>query len=296
MPGIKARGLIVPGALADIGLSSVSLTDDQAASLATWEQWGTEDITLALSGEDIDLVATVTGFVRDFSSGSFGSLRLAGSIDGGATWSYSETIEIKAAEHTEDSDRIPVAAQLHLAGTATGDVTVKAEIRTATSTSDCQFKSGTITTVRAADGATTYLGRTWAIRADTPEAAHNSWNNLVHNSVDFLNVRRLNGASNADQAWVEWETNPLLSGTWAFSLLHTAGSNRGIYTVTLDGATIATVDGYAASDTTTRSLVTGISVPTDGAKTLRIATSTKNPSSSSYRGVISALSLQRTGS
>jgi hypothetical protein len=79
--------------------------------------------------------------------------------------------------------------------------------------------------------------------------------------------------------------------------IHNTGSQRGIYTITLDGTSIgSTIDGYAGSGSdNVISTVTGITVATPGKKRLLVKMATRNPSNTtSYLGHLNAITLQRT--
>lgn len=91
----------------------------------------------------------------------------------------------------------------------------------------------------------------------------------------------------------------LLGGTWTIVLLHTATTDRGIYTIagSVDGVTfttLTTIDGYAGVLTQTRSEVPGVVVP-DLTRFIRLKMATKNASSSNYNSEISGLYGLRTG-
>ena len=68
----------------------------------------------------------------------------------------------------------------------------------------------------------------------------------------------------------------------------------GIATIKLDGATIGTIDLYAAAPAAYDSTITGITVSTDGAQTLQVVMATKNASSSGYQGNASWFTMWRT--
>jgi hypothetical protein len=93
--------------------------------------------------------------------------------------------------------------------------------------------------------------------------------------------------------------SPLRGGTWTFVLFHSATTNVGIYSIatSADGSAFsdrATVDGYAASLTQSRTPATGLVIP-DGDAFVRLKVATKNASSSGYFARFSALAGVRTG-
>lgn len=83
------------------------------------------------------------------------------------------------------------------------------------------------------------------------------------------------------------------AGTYDLILLHRRNTNRGIYTLQVDGATVATVDGYSGSASAIRTVTSGV-VLTDGQHRLRVLMATKNASSSSFFGAFSAFLLTKT--
>lgn len=84
------------------------------------------------------------------------------------------------------------------------------------------------------------------------------------------------------------------AGTYTLELLHLVSTNRGIYTVKVDAATVGTIDGYAAAFAYVRSSLTGI-VLTAGQHVLTFTMATKNASSSGYDALIERVILTRTG-
>jgi hypothetical protein len=121
---------------------------------------------------------------------------------------------------------------------------------------------------------------------------HTNWNTLsVDNACLHCGYRLSSGAQNAT---VSWDVT-LSPGTWTMAMVHHQDSNRGIYTVTLDGVSLGTVDGYnGALNRNTQSTIAGFSVTTPGKKRLAFTMATKNGSSSSYFGTLSAIQLFRT--
>ena len=79
-------------------------------------------------------------------------------------------------------------------------------------------------------------------------------------------------------------TVDLSPGTWSLKFFGYQGPGLGIATIKLDGATIGTIDLYAAAPAAYDSTITGITVSTDGAQTLQVVMATKNASSSGYQG------------
>lgn len=135
----------------------------------------------------------------------------------------------------------------------------------------------------------------WSIDLDvyTTPITQTNWNTFGVNANAINNGYKLStGAQNAEIGWdIE-----LPAGTWTISLLHTQGANRGIYTVSLDGASVGTIDGYAAGGGTFNVIsdLTGVRVTSGGKKRLLLKMATKNGASSAYFGSIQALTLRRT--
>lgn len=91
------------------------------------------------------------------------------------------------------------------------------------------------------------------------------------------------------------------SGTYQLDFTHLLGPDRGIYTIDIDGTTIGTLDGYAASFHTvgstgladaTMTTFTGIGL-TASAHVLRFTMAAKNASASAYKGCLSVAVLTR---
>lgn len=104
---------------------------------------------------------------------------------------------------------------------------------------------------------------------------------------------RTNTATAAQNDSISYDL-ALAAGTWTFTLVHGKGTTRGIYTVQIDGVTIGTIDGYAAAAADAISTITGVAVATPGLKRVTLLMATKNPSSTNYAGVPTAMSLGKT--
>ncbi|HWU23656.1 MAG TPA: hypothetical protein VN088_19110 [Nocardioides sp.] len=83
------------------------------------------------------------------------------------------------------------------------------------------------------------------------------------------------------------------AGTYSLELYYLPFTNRGIYTVSVDGVTVGTVDGYLASLSPQRAVLTGIAL-TAGQHTVTLTMATKNASSSGYIGMVDRIMLTRT--
>jgi hypothetical protein len=101
-------------------------------------------------------------------------------------------------------------------------------------------------------------------------------------------------SSGAENEYVEWDIS-VVPGTYELTLLHTEANNRGIYTVDIDGTTVGTIDGYAASVTGVFDRISSIAVASAGLVPIRFTMATRNGSSSNFYGSISGFTLTRTG-
>lgn len=140
--------------------------------------------------------------------------------------------------------------------------------------------------VAAAYGSTPLL-----VVSHTPESDHTLFNDLNNTTADALLMRRTSSGLQNDT--VEW-TVRVPAGTYTLRLLHTTGTNIGIYTVLVDAVSVGTIDGYANPGAAAVSDITGIALAA-GEHTVRFTMATKNASSSAYYGVVSAFILTRTG-
>jgi hypothetical protein len=133
----------------------------------------------------------------------------------------------------------------------------------------------------------------WFIMID-PFAAHSHTNfdSLVGSLGDRVYGAEMEstGAQNAERNW----DFGCPGGTWTIQLLHFKGSNRGIYTVEIDGSSVGTIDGYTAGSTANvRDQITGVSIAS-GKRTISLKMLTKNTLSSNWFGTFSGLTLLRT--
>ncbi len=84
------------------------------------------------------------------------------------------------------------------------------------------------------------------------------------------------------------------AGTHRLELYHLPFSNRGIYTIKIDGTAVGTVDGYASSLNPTFGTISGISIASAGQHTLTVVKATKNASSSGYLAMMDRIVLTQT--
>lgn len=121
---------------------AVNLTDDRATVTGSWVQWGTETIQFADPGVDVIVKAWITGRLRNgVHTQGFGAARVSISLDGGASWvagqSYSASVGTNVGFNT------PYSATNFATGVPTGDIILKAEMMSTTST-DTYYESGKI--------------------------------------------------------------------------------------------------------------------------------------------------------
>lgn len=83
------------------------------------------------------------------------------------------------------------------------------------------------------------------------------------------------------------------AGTYTLELYHLPFQSRGIYTVKIDGTTVGTIDGYAASLTPTHSALAGIAIGA-GQHIVTLLMATKNASATGYIGMTERIVLTRT--
>ena len=91
-----------------------------------------------------------------------------------------------------------------------------------------------------------------------------------------------------------WWEKDLAAGTWDFEMIHSTGSNRGIYSVRIDDVEVGTIDGYAGLLGNVHTILTGLRVPFSGTHKIGLVMATKNASSSGYVGTVAAFQMRRT--
>jgi hypothetical protein len=113
--------------------------------------------------------------------------------------------------------------------------------------------------------------------------------------TSYVGLGRIYNGTGADGDYVQWNVE-LAAGTWSIKSIYATAASAGIGLLQLDGATVATIDFYAASGvnnvTTT---TTGVTVATSGAHTLKLLISGKHASSTDYYYDLSSFSGVRTG-
>jgi hypothetical protein len=123
-------------------------------------------------------------------------------------------------------------------------------------------------------------------------SANVNWTSLSIDTAAVGNSVYNSDGSQNDSITFQIELEP---GTWTIFLMHTTGTSRGIYSVSLAGTVVGTIDGYNASALrNTISSVAGVVVTSSGPTLLSLQMLTKNASSSGYLGSIQQIVLQRT--
>lgn len=101
-------------------------------------------------------------------------------------------------------------------------------------------------------------------------------------------------SAGANTDFIEWPV-VLGAGTWTLQVMGTTYLESGIMTCSLDGSTIGTMDWYSAGAVNNvRKYVSDFAVAASGKKSFRIATSTKNASSSGYTVRVQHIAFTRT--
>lgn len=128
------------------------------------------------------------------------------------------------------------------------------------------------------------------VPSDIPSASSGTWTLAAASGA--LGGMSLT-CSTTQNSYIEW---PVLvaAGTYRITLVHGVGAAYGIYTVAVDGATVGTVDGYAAGtadDTVTQ--VSSVALAA-GNHLLRLTMATKHPFSTNYTALLQHVALLRT--
>jgi hypothetical protein len=124
-------------------LAGTALTDITSGSTGVYTQWGTEEATMANPGVAVKVAAQCSGRVLGSTSAGLVTIRVGISLDGGSTWTYGNTPIVNHDSSSNDVRRVAVTAMAYVEGTPTGDIQVRAEIQT--STSSVGFLNGYIT-------------------------------------------------------------------------------------------------------------------------------------------------------
>lgn len=106
----------------------------------------------------------------------------------------------------------------------------------------------------------------------------------------YSGLRSSGGAQNSDISW----DLALSAGTWTLDMWHRRFTDRGIYTILVDGvATGVTIDGYAAAADSVHVTSASFTVAVSGKHRVTLRMATKNASSTSFIGSIHRVGLVR---
>ncbi len=135
----------------------------------------------------------------------------------------------------------------------------------------------------------------WLVQVDPlPTADANVGWDTISIDASMLNAAMKYNQTGGASSAIQW-TVVLGAGTWTDELVLYRGPDAGITTVALDGATLGTLDGYAAAGTyNVRQSIAGVNVGTPGAHVLKLTTPTKNASSTGFYCRLNLLELRRT--
>jgi hypothetical protein len=125
------------------------LTDVTATGSTSYVQWGTEEVVFddALWSGDVTVDAWFSGYFTDVDINEFVDARLNISLDNGSTWTAgTPAVESRGGSFpsVDVNNRDGISGFQHLKGTPTGDIQVRAEVRTLTGSNQAEFRSGRI--------------------------------------------------------------------------------------------------------------------------------------------------------
>jgi hypothetical protein len=144
------------------------------------------------------------------------------------------------------------------------------------------------------DGTHKYAERMFDINVFLTPLSQVNWDHIYQDdgtlSLTYNARLESTGAQNASISW----PLTLAAGTYAVSLMHHAGPDRGIYSVQIDGVEKGTINGYAGAAIQQVDDATGIVIADTGEYTLTLKMAAKDASSSGYAGMIQALRVIRT--
>lgn len=124
-----ARHLWVPvniGSLVKLG--SAYLTDHDTVTASVAEVWGAGAV-ITNPGHPISVVATLSGFVRNFTTADVGRLLAGISVDGGSSYAAVSGTQFWAITGGGSTvNRAPLCVTVGYSGPVTGDVIIRGEV------------------------------------------------------------------------------------------------------------------------------------------------------------------------
>lgn len=121
-----------------------TLSNDSASAINTWEQYGSETIQFSNPGVAVKITAHLCGRILNTTdTNTNGTARCAISFDGGSTFTSGN--EPFVSSGTDSGGRGGYASAHYRAGTPSGDIIVKAELRTSDTTN--AFNDGFLTAI-----------------------------------------------------------------------------------------------------------------------------------------------------
>lgn len=120
-----------------------------------------------------------------------------------------------------------------------------------------------------------------------------TWNRNQDSALYYGGQRNNAGGIQNDE--IGWDVL-LGAGTWRLEVIHTTDSNRGIYSIRVDGSQVTTLDGYSGVTIKNVGATTAnfaVSLSTSVKKRLSLKMATKNASSSAYTAGLQRLRLTR---
>lgn len=128
----------------------------------------------------------------------------------------------------------------------------------------------------------------------SPDSSTGTWSWGTNNS-QFYNGAYQNSVGSAINDQLTWNT-PLLAGTYTIGAMHIKASDGGIATFKIDGTTVGTIDMYNAGLVfNSPGLITGVTVPATGLRTVQMIVLAKNGASTSFIMRPTVIYLVKTG-
>jgi hypothetical protein len=145
--GVETGPLGAAGAGSVVSANRTTLTNDTAAALDTYEQWGTETITFTNPGAPAVIDASLAGqFANNAGSATrrIGRARIQISTDGGSTWSDGTLNSVEA--RGADQRSAYLGPQHLVSATPTGNVVVRVQLYQDTlgTAGDVSFANGVL--------------------------------------------------------------------------------------------------------------------------------------------------------